>query len=125
MKIDQLIRYRASSTSTTATKMQFKIGIVIGSSKRAGKVRVSRWQHNSIKHWSSPLLVAETQLEPIDDMIVNMPLTEAKHLMSVVFERGYLKRAMEHANGMVAEAARMSGLDRTNFRRLLQRHGLR
>jgi transcriptional regulator of acetoin/glycerol metabolism len=31
---------------------------------------------------------------------------------------------MEKAKGSVSEAARLSGLDRTNFRRLLQRHGL-
>jgi transcriptional regulator of acetoin/glycerol metabolism len=54
-----------------------------------------------------------------------MPLTEAKRLAAAEFERRYLIRVMERANGSVSEGARLSGLDRTNFRRLLQRHGLR
>src|SRR5262249_41974907 len=52
------------------------------------------------------------------------PLTEAKRRASATFERRYLTRVMEKAKGSVSEAARLAGLDRTNFRRLLQRHGL-
>ena len=51
-------------------------------------------------------------------------LTEAKRRAASDFEKRYLKRVMEKAKGSVSEAARLSGLDRTNFRRLLQRHGL-
>jgi len=52
------------------------------------------------------------------------PLTEAKRKASAMFEKRYLIAAMERAKGSVSEAARLAGLDRTNFRRLLQRHGL-
>jgi two-component system response regulator HydG len=52
------------------------------------------------------------------------PLTEAKRRASASFEKRYLTRVMEKAKGSVSEAARLAGLDRTNFRRLLQRHGL-
>jgi DNA-binding NtrC family response regulator len=52
------------------------------------------------------------------------PLTEAKRRASAAFEKKYLLAAMERAKGSVSEAARLSGLDRTNFRRLLQRHGI-
>jgi two-component system response regulator HydG len=51
-------------------------------------------------------------------------LTEAKRRAASDFEKRYLRRVMEKAKGSVSEAARLSGLDRTNFRRLLQRHGL-
>jgi len=51
-------------------------------------------------------------------------LTEAKRRAASDFEKRYLKRVMEKSKGSVSEAARLSGLDRTNFRRLLQRHGL-
>jgi DNA-binding NtrC family response regulator len=50
------------------------------------------------------------------------PLTEAKRRASAAFEKRYLVAAMEKAKGSVSEAARLAGLDRTNFRRLLQKH---
>jgi len=52
------------------------------------------------------------------------PLTEAKRQSAAEFERCYLVNLMQKA-GSVSEAARLAGLDRTNFRRLLTRHGLR
>ena len=52
------------------------------------------------------------------------PLTEAKRQSATEFERCYLVNLMQRA-GSVSEAARLAGLDRTNFRRLLTRHGLR
>jgi DNA-binding protein Fis len=60
-----------------------------------------------------------------DDALMSMPLAEAKHLVAAEFERRYLLHVMERANGSVSEGARVAGIDRTNFRRLLQRHGLR
>jgi two-component system response regulator GlrR len=52
------------------------------------------------------------------------PLTEAKRRASLAFENRYLLRVMDLAKGSVSEGARLSGLDRTNFRRLLHRHGI-
>lgn len=57
--------------------------------------------------------------------LLERPLTEAKRMAAADFERRYLVRVMEQARGSVSEGARRSGLDRTNFRRLLHRHGLR
>jgi transcriptional regulator with GAF, ATPase, and Fis domain len=51
-------------------------------------------------------------------------LTEAKRQSAAEFERCYLVNLMQRA-GSVSEAARLAGLDRTNFRRLLHRHGLK
>jgi DNA-binding NtrC family response regulator len=53
-----------------------------------------------------------------------LPLTEAKRRAANDFEKRYLMRVLERAHGTIAEAARLSGLDRSNFRRLLQRHGI-
>ena len=52
------------------------------------------------------------------------PLTEAKRKAGTAFEKRYLLAVMERSKGSVSEAARLAGLDRTNFRRLLQRHGI-
>jgi two-component system response regulator HydG len=51
-------------------------------------------------------------------------ITEAKRQASAQFERAYLYEVMTRAKGSVSEAARLAGLDRTNFRRLLQRHAI-
>ncbi|MGE0549527.1 MAG: sigma-54-dependent transcriptional regulator [Kofleriaceae bacterium] len=56
--------------------------------------------------------------------IPTLTLTEAKRKATTEFERDYLVQIMQRAEGSVAEGARMSGIDRTNFRRLLQRHGI-
>jgi two-component system, NtrC family, response regulator HydG len=53
-----------------------------------------------------------------------LPLTEAKRKAMSRYEHSYLMRVMEKAKGSVSEAARLAGLDRTNFRRLLQRHNI-
>ena len=52
------------------------------------------------------------------------PFTEAKRAAALEFERAYLLQLMERAQGSVSGAARLAGVDRTNFRRLLQRHGI-
>ena len=54
-----------------------------------------------------------------------VPLTEAKRRSGAEFERCYLASVMEKAAGSVSEGARIAGLDRTNFRRLLHRYGIR
>ena len=51
-------------------------------------------------------------------------LTDAKRKAALDFEKAYLHRVLEHAHGSISSAARMAGIDRTNFRRLLQRHGI-
>ncbi len=54
-----------------------------------------------------------------------IPLTEAKRRSTAEFERCYLASVLDRAGGSVSEGARIAGLDRTNFRRLLHRYGIR
>lgn len=96
--------------------------IVVGTSKSSGQLRICRWR-GAQQHWSLPIAVDARQLELIVDWTL-MPLTEAKRLATTAFERNYLVRAMESAKGSAVDAALLAGVDRSNFRRLLQRHGL-
>jgi hypothetical protein len=87
-----------------------------------GRVRICRWRGGQ-QHWSLPVTVGQDQLVPIDDW-TEIPLTEAKRIAAAAYERQYLAHAMESAKGSVVDAARIARVDRSNFRRLLQRHGL-
>ncbi len=50
-----------------------------------------------------------------------LPLAEARE----AFERRYAQRVLEAAGGNITEAAQTAGVDRSNFRRLLRRLGLK
>ena len=115
LKIGQIVHDRARPASKGAA-------IVVGTSKRSGQLRICRWR-GAQQHWSLPVAIDEKQLEAIVDWTL-MPLTAAKRLAATAFERNYLVHAMESAQGSVADAARLAGVDRSNFRRLLQRHAL-
>lgn len=100
-----------------------KFGIIVGLSARGGKLRVRYWR-DADDHWGPAVAVAEAQLAPVEDL-TTLPLTQAKRLTVTIFEREYLARLMERSHGSVSEGARAAGIDRANFRRLLQRHDLR
>jgi two-component system response regulator HydG len=51
-------------------------------------------------------------------------LTDAKRKAALDFEKAYLERVLEVAKGSISAASRIAGIDRTNFRRLLQRHAI-
>ena len=53
-----------------------------------------------------------------------LPLTEAKRRASDDFERRYVTNLLAHTQGNLSQAARISGLDRANFRRVLNRLGI-
>lgn len=57
---------------------------------------------------------------------VDLPLSyhDAKCAVLEAFERDYFTRVMAMAKGEMTEAARLAGIDRTNFRRMLQYAGL-
>jgi two-component system response regulator HydG len=52
---------------------------------------------------------------------VELPFNEAR----IRFERNYIDQVLEESSGNLSQAARRSGMDRSNFRRLLERHGVR
>jgi DNA-binding NtrC family response regulator len=55
----------------------------------------------------------------------DLPYREAKQRAVQAFEQAYFTEVLERSGGNVSEAARQSGLDRSNFRRTARRAGLR
>ena len=49
-------------------------------------------------------------------------VVEAKRRVVRDFDRAYAQQLLERSNGNVSEAARLAGLDRSNFRRVLRKH---
>jgi hypothetical protein len=71
-------------------------------------------------------LTAHGVEQPLTELpSTEVPFTEAKRRAEASFERDYLSRLMAISGGSVTGAARLAGVDRTNFRRLLQRSGVR
>jgi DNA-binding NtrC family response regulator len=60
----------------------------------------------------------------VGDISSDMSLSEAKKRAAAEFERAYLLKLLEQNRGSVSAAARVASIDRTNFRRLLQRHNI-
>ena len=53
--------------------------------------------------------------------VFEMPYAEAKDHAVEAFDQAYVDRLMKRAGGVVSEAARMAGMDRSNFRRLVKK----
>jgi DNA-binding NtrC family response regulator len=56
-----------------------------------------------------------------DAEVLEMPYADAKDHAVEAFDRAYVGRLMKRAGGNVSEAARLAGMDRSNFRRLLKK----
>lgn len=57
--------------------------------------------------------------------LADLPFADAKSRAVDVFEKAYLSATLERAGGNISEAARQSGLDRSNFRRVLKKRSKR
>jgi transcriptional regulator with GAF, ATPase, and Fis domain len=102
---------RRKATRKRSTQLDHEIAEVLARGK-SGRPSSGRRHHATIRE--CPTWEPQATVEP---------LTEAKRQSAAEFERCYLVNLMQRA-GSVSEAARLAGLDRTNFRRLLHRHGL-
>ncbi|RME24100.1 MAG: sigma-54-dependent Fis family transcriptional regulator, partial [Deltaproteobacteria bacterium] len=57
-------------------------------------------------------------------VLADLPYKRAKELAIAEFDRKYLTEVMIKANNNVSQAARIAGMDRSNFRRILKKYGL-
>ncbi len=76
----------------------------------------------------SPRLVDEPVSSRPGDLslpssLIDLPYREAKQRATLAFDSAYFTTLLERAGGNVSEAARLAGLDRSNFRRAARRVG--
>jgi len=89
-----------------------------------GGIAMSNGDLIGLESLPSPI-VGRSRVSPnVADDEELLPLTEAKRRATSAWEKRYLLRVMEKAKGSISEAARLSEVDRTNFRRLLQKYGI-
>ncbi len=62
-----------------------------------------------------------TAISPWNHEAYALPYPDAKKRVLADFDVAYVREALRRASGNVSEAARLSGLDRSNFRRVLRR----
>ncbi|MBI2392502.1 MAG: sigma-54-dependent Fis family transcriptional regulator [Deltaproteobacteria bacterium] len=62
-------------------------------------------------------------IDVVARVLGDVPYAEAKRRIIRDFDRAYAQHLLERSNGNVSEAARLAGLDRSNFRRVLRKHG--
>ncbi len=65
----------------------------------------------------------EDALDLVARTLIEVPYPEAKRRVVRDFDRAYANALLEQSKGNVSEAARRAGLDRSNFRRVLRKHG--
>ena len=116
-ELDNAIQHAAALTGGERIEVHALPESVLASSRFSA--------HTQPASGSSPALVTASGSDPslavVDD---GVSLTDAKRKASQDFEKAYLIRVLELAKGSISAAARIAGIDRTNFRRLLQRHGI-
>jgi two-component system response regulator HydG len=73
----------------------------------------------------SPAPTAPAAPDPTRGMLADLadvPYPEAKRRLVALFDETYTGELLRRSGGNMSEAARLAGLDRSNFRRLLKRH---
>jgi DNA-binding NtrC family response regulator len=73
-------------------------------------------RHLSVEDLAGSVKATRPSTEPFCGAL-ELPMAQAKQ----EFERSYLKRVLLRAHGRLTDAARLAGVDRSNFRRLLRR----
>jgi len=74
------------------------------------------------KPGSVEALASQIDTSQID---TDAPFSEERKRLLDAFEHDYLSTQLKRANNNLAEAARLSGIDRSYLKRILKRHGLR
>ncbi len=70
---------------------------------------------------SGPTSGTTASFDAANEGLNELPYAEAKRRAMLAFDESYVKSTLERADGNVSSAARLAGLDRSNFRRLVKK----
>ncbi|HLG18686.1 MAG TPA: sigma-54 dependent transcriptional regulator [Bdellovibrionota bacterium] len=87
-------------------------------------VVLSRSNVIRIEDLPSELAAKENDSAAISSKLMDVPYPQARDQVVDTFTRRYLQDVLARAGGVIAEAARIAGMDRSNFRRLLGQHSI-
>jgi transcriptional regulator with GAF, ATPase, and Fis domain len=73
---------------------------------------------------STMLQLVESQGRPYS-LRVELPYQDAKHQFLEGFDRDYVECVLGHSDGSLSRAAALAGMDRSNFRKLVMKTGIR
>ncbi len=67
----------------------------------------------------------DIEQEESTDALLQLPYQKAKEVFTAAFERKYFEGLLKKTEGNVTRAAKLAGMDRSNFRKILKRIGLK
>ena len=84
--------------------------------------RLLREAREAVAAVAGPTGDPEQAVESLAAALAELSYPDAKKRLLRDFDRAYAARLLARADGNVSEAARLAGLDRSNFRRVFRRH---
>jgi two-component system response regulator HydG len=94
--------------------------VVLASSDQLGVADLPETVAQEEEH---AIVEAGEAIDVVARALLEVPYPEAKRRLLRDFDRAYAAGLLERSHGNVSEAARLAGLDRSNFRRVLRKHG--
>jgi DNA-binding NtrC family response regulator len=100
----------------------YELSSIVESGARFAKLRRELDRMTEASGTSLAVGTQELLLPPGESDL--LPLSEAKRQLITSFEQSYVSRVLRRSKGSVPEAARLAGLDRASFQRLMQRYNI-
>lgn len=116
-EMESVMMRAAWSTNTNETVTSRDLGIISAGGSTGGNII-------SINRPKFDVVVGGMTTSPTGETVVETYTTQKKRWVDA-FEREYLESTLRRHHGNVTSAAKEASIDRSNFLRLLRRHGLK